>query len=241
MFRQVVSFSGGKDSTAMLLMMIEKNMHIDDIIFVDTGKEFPEIYENIEKVEKYIGREIKKAYIDFDYWFKDVQHKTKDRKGYGWATIKNRWCTGKKQDAFNALVKGRVYDPYAGSKHTPSRRAITYIGIAADEPKRVRDIKNIRYPLAEWGITEAQALQYCYDHGFDYGGAYEHFRSLSCYLCPFHTLEQTEAVYKYYPEQWEDMLRLDEHANNLYKNKYRVKDLPEVFEQRRLKKLKKVK
>ena len=51
----VVQFSGGKDSTAMLLMMLEKNMPIDDIIFCDTGKEFPQIYEHIEKMNKYIG------------------------------------------------------------------------------------------------------------------------------------------------------------------------------------------
>ena len=42
-----------------------------------------------------------------------------------------------------------------------------YIGIAADEPKRVKD--DI-YPLFEWGITEEQALKYCYKHGFDWGG-----------------------------------------------------------------------
>jgi len=40
----IVSFSGGKDSTAMLLRMIELDMSIDKIIFVDTGLEFPELY-----------------------------------------------------------------------------------------------------------------------------------------------------------------------------------------------------
>lgn len=49
--KHIVSFSGGKDSTAMLLMMIEKGMQIDDIIFCDTGKEFPEMYEHIKQVE----------------------------------------------------------------------------------------------------------------------------------------------------------------------------------------------
>ena len=51
----VISFSGGKDSTAMLLMMLEKNMPIDEIIFCDTGKEFPQMYDHIDKVQKYIG------------------------------------------------------------------------------------------------------------------------------------------------------------------------------------------
>ena len=35
--RQIVSFSGGKDSTAMLLMMIEKKMQIDEIVFLRYG------------------------------------------------------------------------------------------------------------------------------------------------------------------------------------------------------------
>ena len=38
------------------------------------------------------------------------------------------------------------------------------MGIAADEPKR---IKSERYPLVDWGITEKEALQICYDRGYD--------------------------------------------------------------------------
>lgn len=56
--KHIVQFSGGKDSTAMLLMMIDKGMPIDEIIFCDTGMEFPQIYANIRKVEEYIGRPI---------------------------------------------------------------------------------------------------------------------------------------------------------------------------------------
>ena len=37
----LVSFSGGKDSTAMLLGMLERDMKIDCILFCDTGLEFP--------------------------------------------------------------------------------------------------------------------------------------------------------------------------------------------------------
>ena len=58
MIKHIVSFSGGKDSTAMLLMMLEKGLQIDDIVFTDTGVEFPEMYEHIEKVEQYINRKV---------------------------------------------------------------------------------------------------------------------------------------------------------------------------------------
>ena len=42
-----VSCSGGKDSTAMLLLMIERDMPIDVVLTSDTGMYFPEMYEHI--------------------------------------------------------------------------------------------------------------------------------------------------------------------------------------------------
>lgn len=68
--KHIISFSGGKDSTAMLLKMLENNMQIDEIIFCDTGKEFPQMYEHIKKVEDYIKRPITilKAEKSFDYY-----------------------------------------------------------------------------------------------------------------------------------------------------------------------------
>lgn len=46
-----VSLSGGKDSTAMLLLMIERGMPIDMVLYADTGMEFPEMYAHIAKLE----------------------------------------------------------------------------------------------------------------------------------------------------------------------------------------------
>ena len=44
----VVSLSGGKDSTAMLLRMLEEGMRVDIILFCDTGLEFPAMYEHLD-------------------------------------------------------------------------------------------------------------------------------------------------------------------------------------------------
>ena len=46
----VVSFSGGKDSTAMLLRMLDEGMPVDVILFCDTGLEFPAMYDQKSKV-----------------------------------------------------------------------------------------------------------------------------------------------------------------------------------------------
>ena len=57
MMKHIVSLSGGKDSTAMLIKMIEMGMVIDDIVFINVmatptmGAEFPEMYDYLDKLE----------------------------------------------------------------------------------------------------------------------------------------------------------------------------------------------
>lgn len=81
----IVNFSGGKDSTAMLLMMLEKNMVVDRVICVDTTKEFPAMYKHLEKVQSMCPIEIEIVKIDFDYFFGEhikTRGKRKGEKGY---------------------------------------------------------------------------------------------------------------------------------------------------------------
>ena len=191
--KHVVQFSGGKDSTCMLLMMLEKGMQVDEIIFCDTGMEFPQMYEHIDKVEQYIGRKITrlKAEHDYEYMLTECQRVRGDFvgiKGYGWASMKIRWCTG--------YFKKDVYRNYLGKL----KNIITYIGIAYDEPKRHENVaKNIRHPLFDWQITEKTALQYCYKHKFDWNGLYEDFHRVSCWCCPLKSLNELRILYHKYP------------------------------------------
>lgn len=68
--KQVITFSGGKDSTAMLLMMIERKEEIHSIIYFDTGWEFPQMKKHIELVQSKTGVEILILRPDkpFNYW-----------------------------------------------------------------------------------------------------------------------------------------------------------------------------
>ena len=176
--KHIVSFSGGKDSTAMLLKMIENDMPIDDIIFLDTTVEFPEMYEHINKVEKHIGRIITKlkAEKDFEYMllhYEKKKGKNKGQKGYSFPDFRNRWCTRYfKQDVIKRYLKEKYKD----------YEIIEYHGIAVDETKRLEKNKNknIKYPLVDWNMTEQDCLNYCYSKGFDWNGLYKKFTRLSC-------------------------------------------------------------
>ena len=205
--KYIVSFSGGKDSTAMLLRLLEEGRPVDDIVFCDTTAEFPQMYEHIAQVEKYIGRKITilKPEHNFEYMMLEYEQKkgkNKGQKGYGWANARARWCTAYfKREQINRYLK-KMEDDVA-----------QYIGVAADEIIRTHNNKDGRtliYPLVEWGMTEKDCLQYCYDRGFTWGGLYEKFTRLSCYLCPFGTMNNLRTLRKYFPDLWQHMKELDE-------------------------------
>lgn len=210
----VVSFSGGKDSTAMLLRMIEEDWPIDIILYCDTGLEFPEMYEHIEKVEKYIGRKITTIKADHDFMYYATErevvrrvnshaHKKGDVVyGHGWPSVFKRWCTSTlKRDVIKKFL--RNYKDYT---------VIQYVGIAADEPNRVKDDKE--YPLVKWNMSEADCLKYCYDRGFTWGGLYDHWTRLSCWRCPLQTLDNLRNLRQIKPDLWEQLKEMDKKFQN---------------------------
>ena len=225
--KHIVSFSGGKDSTAMLLRMLEDNWNIAEIIYCDTGKEFPQMYEHIEKVKKYIKENYNmeittlKAKKSFDYYMFDhikTRGKHKGEKGYGWATMGIRWCT--------TLLKNYVIDSYLRKYKNEKENYTECIGIAYDEQKRIKDK---RYPLVEYEMTEKDCLEYCYSKGFDWGGLYEHFDRLSCWCCSMKNLKELKILYKHYPNLWNELKEMDRKANNQFRADYSIEELEEKF------------
>src|SRR3982750_1643991 len=55
--RHVLSLSGGKDSAALAVHLRDR-VPTMEYIFHDTGKELPDTYEYLERLEGYLGRKI---------------------------------------------------------------------------------------------------------------------------------------------------------------------------------------
>lgn len=221
----VVSLSGGKDSTAMLLMLLERGEDIADIVFFDTGWEHPEMYEHLDKLENYIGRKITRLAprlpigtdtdkAPFDWLFSDlpiVKRGTSEvhRIGRGWPCAARRWCSGVKRDAINAHFLGLTH------RQGLNLPLFQCIGFAADEQKRVENRKcrgkwyKTRFPLVEWGITEKAALDYCLKHGFSWSGLYVWFSRVSCFCCPLQSLSELRILRREFPELWKKMLLME--------------------------------
>jgi len=219
--RHIVSFSGGKDSTAMLFKMIEKDMQIDEVVFADIGTEFPEMIKHIDKVKDMISVPFTTECNDrgnFEYWMtRHIKTKGnfKGEVGYGWPDMSSRWCTSRKTDAID---KGRR----SGCYH--------YQGIAADELNRVRHNDTDKYPLVDWGMTEADCLEYCYSLGFNWGGLYKKMSRVSCYLCPLQSLSELKVVYTEYPELWANMKRLDGMSRRQFRADLSLNEIEKRFD-----------
>ena len=212
-----ISLSGGKDSSYLLLQMIERGMPIDAVLSADTDMEFPEMYGHLEKLDDLLYRE-RGIHITtlrhpkgFEWlMFDEPKQKPKTLEnrarlgippcGNGWPGIRVRWCTGQLK---THLISKEV------NRLKRDKNAIHYVGIAADEAWRCKAEK---YPLVDWGVTEAEALRGCYDRGFDFGGLYEIYHRASCWCCPFQRIEELRRLRKHHPELWDKLIELDRRA-----------------------------
>lgn len=224
----VANFSGGKDSTAMVLGMIERGEHIDEVIQCDTYKEFPAMYQHIESIKKIVeDAGIKFTTLRSEKSFDHLMFEEKSEKygrGRAWPTFKTRWCTGElKRDVIRKYLKSlqKQFD------------VIQCVGLAADEQYRFErknnQNKNHRHPLVEWGWTEKDCLQYCYAKGYNWCGLYDAFSRVSCWCCPLKSLEELRKLYLLFPELWEELKTMDEKARNQFRVDYSVDDLEKRF------------
>jgi len=188
----------------MLHMMLERGEHIHSAVFFDTGWEFPEMHGHINLVEKKTGIPIVRLRSDksYEHWMYHQRVKAKKgemqgevvRIGCGWPSPSKRWCTREKVQAL------------AKYQHTVPDQ-IQCVGYASDEQHRCKP--GIRYPLIEYGMTEADCLKYCKDLGYTWGGLYDIFKRVSCFCCPLQSLSSLRKLRKYRPELWDLLIEMD--------------------------------
>src|SRR3954454_7760536 len=97
--RHILMMSGGKDSTALAIYMRDRVPEME-YVFADTGKELPETYEYLERVEAFLGKPIVRLNPerDFDHWLTIYG-------GY-LPSSQMRWCT--------RMLKIRPLERYLG-------------------------------------------------------------------------------------------------------------------------------
>lgn len=215
----------------MLLGMIERGMPIDCVLFCDTGIKFPAMYDHINKVEENTGIKITriKPERSFEYLMLDYPVKCKDngltKIGFSWAGVRQRWCTTRLKD----LPREKFLSPLRKKYDV-----VEYVGIAADEQFRLERKRNRNeshvHPLVDWGMTERDCLNYCYEHGYDWGGLYQHFKRVSCWCCPLQSLDELRKLYHHFPELWAKLKDWDSRTWRKFRADFNVEQLEKRFD-----------
>ena len=205
---QIVNFSGGKDSTAMLHLMLDRGEQIDDVIFFDGGWDWPQMYDHIDEVERKTGITISrvKPPKDFNYWFCEHEYTSTKRGnviGYGWPGVISRWCTRIKTDTIKNYIKGKWL----------FQEVTKCVGFAVGEEKRSARkgvAQGCRFPLIEWNYDENDCKRLCYSLGYTFGGLYDFFDRVSCFCCPLQSKKDMFLKKRHFPEQWDKIREMDQ-------------------------------
>src|SRR3546814_12561698 len=75
--RHVLGLSGGRDSAALAVYMAHHHPELEiEYFFTDTGKELPEVYEFLGRLEGVLCKPIKRLNPDrdFDFWLREYKN-----------------------------------------------------------------------------------------------------------------------------------------------------------------------
>jgi len=188
-----VSFSGGKDSLATLLVVMRALDRVPPLLFADTGLELPETYANIDEVAARYGAEVvrSRGRGAFDAAF--------DERGP--PSVRDRWCCGVcKLAPIGEAIRSRFGECLAfigQRKYESARRA---------RSRRVWRNPSLPVQLSAapiHGWTALHVWLYLFREGAPYNRLYEEgLDRIGCYVCP----SSDRAVLRMMEERYPDLM-----------------------------------
>jgi phosphoadenosine phosphosulfate reductase len=187
-----ISYSGGKDSLATLLV-VTKALGKVPLLFADTGLEFPETYENVNVVSEKYGLSVIRTDGLNTFW------DTFARRGPPAMNV--RWCCSVcKLVPLASVIRSTWGDclSFIGQrKYESATRA---------QSRRVWRNPNVPVQLSAAPIHTWTALHvwlYLFREKAPYNRLYEHrFDRIGCFMCPSTDMALIQMIEADYPELW---------------------------------------
>jgi len=209
--KYVSMLSGGRDSTAMTLMLLEKGLPLDYIIFCDTGLEHDAIYEYIDKLDIFFQRKYNMKIVrlfparDYETYIKEPRTKGENKgKTRGTPSVVDMcfWRVESKREPFNRWAKKMKFE-----------NIIQYNGFIYGENSRVENMPEfVRAPLYEWKLKEIDIQRYLEKNEME-NPLYRDFSRTGCACCAKNTIDDKFTVFDKYPEKWKFMKRIEKELN----------------------------
>lgn len=219
--KNYISWSGGKDSTASVILAHKHGIPIDLIvislpyfdkikgIYADHPLHIDFILNKAIPTFRSWGYNVRivSSNKDYKYWFfkkrgNKCKHAEYNGKYYGW--LFGGKCKMNEE-------KTKPIKEYVEELDMEGWQSI--VGIGIDEPKRLEKMRNRPNQISlleKYGYTEKMAKNLCVEYGllsplYDMGGMRQ-----GCFFCPNAHIEEFAKLQRDYPVLWEELLILNE-------------------------------
>lgn len=203
----IAYLSGGRDSTAMVELLLSQGKPVDYIVFADTLHEFPMMYEYIKKFDNYLQKTYGKkiTYVKprrtFESWVFGKLTKGKNKgkiRGIPMVTQPCYWTREAKVRPIERFVKEKGF-----------KNIIQYVGYTYSETNRskVKD-KTQSFPLIDAKMCEADVDRLLEKIDM-LNPLYQFFDRTGCYFCPKQKERAFFVLYKKFPEIWQYMKNIE--------------------------------
>lgn len=216
-----LSWSGGKDSTASLILCHEKEIPLDGVIFSEvmfsherniSGEDpvhIKWVYETAIPIIEKMGYPVKVVKDKEDYLslfhHRITKSKVPERIGK-----KSGWLIGGMCTA-NSRLKVRPLREFFKSVGECEQ----VLGIAKDEPERLLRLKkNCWSILDREGVYEADTYDICASYNL-LSPIYDEANRGGCWFCPNNSIKDFGRLAKRYPELWAELEKLS-YTENLF-------------------------
>lgn len=201
--RHVLGISGGKDSAALAIYLRDRVPEME-YFFCDTGRELPETYEFLQRLEVVLGKPIAKLNSDrdFDHWLHVF--------GGALPSPQMRWCTKN--------LKIKPFEKWIGDDPV-----VTYVGIRADEDREgyISHKANVeaRFPFKEDGLVKDDVLRILDEAGVGLPSYYRWRTRSGCFFCFFQRKIEWVNLADEHPDlfakavEYEDKLNYEDKAS----------------------------
>lgn len=202
--RHILGLSGGRDSAALAVWMRENRPELElEYFFTDTGKELPEVYDFLDRLEGFLGKPIARLNPDrdFDFWLREY--------GHFLPSPRTRWCTRQ--------LKLRPLEHWLQNDLNAGHVVHSYVAIRADEPSRegyqaTHTNMRVHLPLRDAGIDRHGVIEILQGAGVG-EPAYYRWRSRSgCTFCFFQQKIEWVRLLREHPDAFADAAAYEKKA-----------------------------
>lgn len=202
--KHVLGLSGGKDSAALAVFMRQNFPELDiDYFFTDTGKELPEVYEYLGRLEGFLGKTIIRLNPDrtFDFWLKQFNNFL--------PSPQSRWCTRQ--------LKLRPFEQWVHNFLDKGIKVFSYVAIRSDEPYREgyaskNQQLTVRLPFKEAEIDKIGVLEILEEAGLGLPSYYTWRSRSGCTFCFFQQRIEWVRLKEHHPDAFDEAKAYEKRA-----------------------------